>query len=298
MNIDQFFEVIGPLTNRPSPEGKVIETQEFENYVQQKVSYLVESNERINAYICIPKYINSKMPAIICHHQHSSKYNQAKSEMVGLIGDPDLAYAKELACAGFITLSADSIAFEDRNWNNESWWGTEYYELVTRIIKGRTLIEKVLSDISAGINYLASRSEVNIDKIGFIGHSYGGRMAVWSPVYDRRIKVSVSNCFCKNIKNSIPKDKKTRIPMEYCVPNILKYGDVEDVVRLINPCHLYLSATKDDKWSKDAELIYNYAKDSFIDSEIKLKIWPGDHAFTKEMREEAYAFLKDKLCVQ
>ena len=86
--------------------------------------------------------------------------------------------------------------------------------------------------------------------------------------------------------------------MEYCVPNILKYGDVEDVVRLINPCHLYLSVAKNDKWSEDAEEIYNYAKDYFKEAEIKLKIWPGDHAFTKEMREEAYNFLRNKLCVQ
>ena len=298
MNIDQFFEVIGPLTERPAPKGEIIESEEFELYFQHKVSYLVESDERINAYLCIPKRFESKLPAIICHHQHSSKYNQAKSEMVGLVGDPDLAYARELACKGFITLSADSVAFEERNWNKESWWGTEYYELVTRLINGKTLLEKVLSDVSAGINYLASREEVDIDKIGFIGHSYGGRMAVWSPVYDRRIKVSVSNCFCKNLKNSIPKNKKTRIPMEYCVPNILKYGDVEDVVRLINPCHLYLSVAKNDKWSEDAEEIYNYAKDYFKEAEIKLKIWPGDHAFTKEMREEAYNFLRNKLCVQ
>lgn len=37
--------------------------------------------------------------------------------------------------------------------------------------------------------------------------------------------------------------------MEFCVPDILKYGDVEDIVRLIDPCSLLISAAKGDKYS-------------------------------------------------
>src|SRR5208283_3642995 len=134
-----------------------------------------------------------------------------------------------------------------------------------------------------------TRPEVEKNKIGFIGHSYGGRMAIWSPVFDNRIKVSVSNCGCINYKDSLPNN--VGIQMEFCIPGILQHGDIEDIVRLVEPCPLYISATDDDIWSYGAQKIYDYAKSAFSHGELKLKIWHGKHLFTKEMREEAYLFL-------
>ena len=61
----------------------------------------------------------------------------------------------------------------------KNWWGSEYYELASRIVQGKTLLEKTLSDISFAINYLETRDETDKSKIGFIGHSYGGRMAYY-----------------------------------------------------------------------------------------------------------------------
>ena len=83
--------------------------------------------------------------------------------------------------------------------------------------------------------------------------------------------------------------------MELVIPNILKYGDFQDIVKLVHPCHLYISAAKKDKWSQDAKKIYRYAKPSFKKSILKLKIWAGKHEFTKKMRYEAYKFLEERL---
>ena len=68
-----------------------------------------------------------------------------------------------------------------------------------------------------------------------------------------------------------------------------------DIVKLVNPCHLLISVAKKDKWSRDAKEIYKYAKNKFKNSELILKIWPGDHRFSKEMRNKAYKFLIEKL---
>jgi hypothetical protein len=84
---------------------------------------------------------------------------------------------------------------------------------------------------------------------------------------------------------------ETGIQMEFCVPNIMSIGDIEDVVRMVAPTPLFISATDNDKWSRGAQEIYEYAKSSFPDRSLQLKILPGGHIFTKEMREEAYAFL-------
>ena len=67
------------------------------------------------------------------------------------------------------------------------------------------------------------------------------------------------------------------------------------IVKLVNPCHLLISAAKKDKWSRDSREIYKYAKNNFKNSELKLKIWQGGHKFSKKMRNNAYKFLIEKL---
>lgn len=295
MKYKQYIKLLGPITKKVKPKGKIISRKVFKNYIQEKIEYFVEKNEKIKAFLLIPKNLEKKAPLIICHHQHASKYIRAKSEMVGLVGDRNLAYAKELVEKGFVTFAPDAIGFEERNKSKKNWWGSEYFELATRLIKGKTLLAKNLSDLSISLDYLQTRKEINKYKIGFIGHSFGGRMAVLFPAYDKRVKASVSNCYCRNFKDSLNFNSKTRIPMELVVPNILKFGDFKDIVKLVHPCHLYISAAKKDKWSQDAKKIYNYVKPTFKIATLKLKIWPVKHEFSKKMRYEAYKFLEKNL---
>jgi dienelactone hydrolase len=150
-----------------------------------------------------------------------------------------------------------------------------------------------LHDASVGIDYLESRADVDQDRIGFIGHSYGGRMAIWVPAIDKRIKASVSNCGCVNYKNSL--HHEAGIQMEFCVPGVMDVGDIEDVIALVAPTPLYISAGGQDKWSLGAQELFDSAKSAFCGDDLQLKIWPGGHAFTKPMREDAYKFLDQHL---
>lgn len=136
---------------------------------------------------------------------------------------------------------------------------------------------------------MQSLSEVDSKRIGFIGHSYGARMALWLPAFDKRIKVSVSNCGCINYKDSLSRDISLQI--EFCVPSILKYGDIEDIIKLVEPCNLFISATDDDIWSKSARKIYLHAKPFFKKGELKLQKYSGQHVFSPTMKKNAYAFL-------
>lgn len=283
------LSLLGPMPDKVDLQPKVLESIDGGSYIRHKVEFNTEVNDRIPAYLLIPKNLKGPAPAVYCFHQHGGNFALGKSEVVGLAGDPDQAIAVELAERGYIAFAPDAIAFEERNWTPDKSGRAEYFELATRLIKGQTLLAKVLHDISVGIDYLQSRPEVDKNRVGFIGHSYGGRMALWAPVFDRRIKVSVSHCGCVNYKDSLSKD--IGIQMEFCIPNILNHGDIEDVVKLVAPTPLYISATDDDKYSKGAQRICDYARQAFVGSELKLTIWPGKHVFTKEMREEAYQFL-------
>jgi dienelactone hydrolase len=292
MDRQRLKQLLGPFPARCSLDAVVLETVDCGLYVRETIEYAVEAEERIRSFLLVPKRIHRVAPAIFAHHQHARQFHLGKSEVVGLAGDPDQAYAAELAQRGYVVIAPDALAFEERNWSNPSG-DAEYFELATRLVQGQTLLAKCLHDVSVAIDYLAARPEVDPLRIGFIGHSYGGRMAIWAPAIDTRIRASVSNCGCVNYKQSFTHD--TGVQMEFCLPGVLQFGDVEDIVRLVAPRALLLQATSDDKWSRGARAMFEYAQSSFPKGKLGFRYWPGGHVFTLEMRQAAYHFLEEHL---
>lgn len=288
MNRRVLEQLLGPMPVRCPLHVAVLETVDCGTYRRLLVEYAVEPHERIRAFLLLPQPSHQKKPAIFAHHQHNFEFQWGKSEVVGLAGAPDQAYAVELAERGYVVLAPDALAFEERNWSLPSGQAA-YFELATRLVQGKTLLAKCLHDVSVGIDYLASLPEVDPERIGFIGHSYGGRMAIWAPAHDERIRASVSNCGCVNYKDSFTHD--TGVQMEFCLPGVLQHGDVEDIARMVAPRALLLQATEEDRWSRGAERMYQYALSAFPEGKLELALWPGDHLFTKPMRENAYRFL-------
>lgn len=289
---DRLAALMGPMPEAAPLAPAILERVQCEGYVRELVEYAVEPGERIRAYLLLPDDLDRPTPLIFAHHQHNAEFAIGKSEVVGLAGHPDQAYAAELAQRGYVVIAPDAIAFEERNWSTPTGYA-EYFELVSRLVQGRTLLAKVLSDVSRAIDYAVTRPEVDASRIGFIGHSYGGRMGLWAPAWDRRIMVSVSNCGCVNYKNSLRRE--SGVQAEFCVPGIMQHGDIEDIVRLVAPRALLIQATTDDVWSDNAAHIHDYARDAFPEGQLALRLWPGGHQFTAEMREVAYAFLAAKL---
>lgn len=288
--MEEILTLLGPFPERIPIVPETLEKVDCGTYTREKIAYEVEPGDKVTAYVCVPKNLTAPAPAIFCHHQHNREFDIGKSEVVGLMGNPDQAYASELAERGYITFAPDAIAFEERNWASPG--SSEWHELAVRLIQGKTLMAKVLFDAMQGIDYLTSRDDIDSKRIGFLGHSYGGRMALWLPAFDERIKASVSNCCCLSYKDSLPHD--IGIQMEFCIPGIMEKHDVKDVVNLIRDCSLLISATDSDKWSLGAGALYDAVKPNLGDK-VELKMYAGEHVFTPEMRQYAYEFLDKKL---
>ena len=290
--IDKLRKILGPAPSKAPLNAATTVTSQLSGFREHRVEYDVESGERIGAFLLVPDGVDGPTPAVFCHHQHASNFELGKSEVVGHAGDANQAIGPELARLGYVVIAPDAIAFEERNWSLPTGQA-EYLELAFRLVQGKTLLAKAVHDVSVGIDYLGSLDFVAPERIGFIGHSYGGRMAIWAAALDNRIKVSVSNCGCVNYKDSL--DRDVGIQAEFCVPNILSFGDVEDVVRLVAPRALYISATNKDKYSRGAQAMCDYASDAFPERQLQCKVWEGSHVFTPEMRNAAYQFLAEKL---
>lgn len=286
------LSLLGKMPTKPKLSLEIVEEVDCSSFIRRKVSYQVESGERVAAYLCIPKSGNGPFPAVFCFHQHGGNRLLGKSELVGLGGSADQVYAKELAERGYVTLAPDAICFEERA-DPEEPVKFHLYQLHTRLVRGETLLGKVLFDMSVGLDLLESLPEVDGSRMGFIGHSYGGRMAIFAPVFDRRIKAAVSSCGSTKFKDML--QHKTGIQFEFVVPGFLKYGDLEDVVRLVEPASLLILGTDLDKWGLGIEKMCEYARSAFHKGTLAYRIYPGKHEFTHKMREKAYQFLDENL---
>ena len=291
MNQDTLINLLGSLPQKAPLAMIITDEVDCGSYRRHTIEYAVESEERIQAFLCIPNETVAPLPAIYCFHQHAGNRLLGKSEVVGLAGDPNQAYAGELAQRGYITLAPDAICFENRCRDKNKPDHYHLHELHMRLVRGQTLLGKVLHDVSVGIDLLTILPAVDPDRIGFIGHSYGGRTALFAPVFDRRIKTSVCNCGSTNYRDM------PGIQFDYVVPGIMQYGDIEDVVRLVEPTNLLILGGDQDKWSIGIEAMVTYAQSAFQTGVLDSGVYAGGHQFTPAMRARAYQFFDDHLSI-
>ncbi|HWS35766.1 MAG TPA: prolyl oligopeptidase family serine peptidase, partial [Actinoplanes sp.] len=123
-----------------------------------------------------------------------------------------------------------------------------------------------------------------VERIGFSGHSYGGRMALWAPAYDQRFAASVSHCGCIPYRHSYSPD--TGVQAEFVLPGFAAAHDLEDVIAEFGRTALLISGGRADKWSRGAEELA-----AALGDRVELALYDAGHVFTAPMRERAYRFL-------
>lgn len=283
---------LGPATEPVPLDVEVLESVALDGYVREKVAYSTAPGVRVSAYVCRPTIVGP-VSAVFCHHQHAANFSLGKSESVGLDGDPNLAYAAELAAEGFVTIAPDAIGFEERNWSPDGAADVTWFELSRRLLGGRTLLADCLREVAVGLDYLTSLPEVDPSRLGFIGHSYGGRMALFAPAYDHRIRAAVSNCQCIPYRLTFAEDAGCQA--EFVLPGFAEAHDLEDLFAgYSSSAELLISVGKSDKWSRGHDQLFMHARQTLSDR-ASLRVYDTGHAFTWEMRRAAYDFLHKAL---
>jgi dienelactone hydrolase len=173
--------VMGPLPHI-SHQGplslSIIEEAKTATYVRSKVSFAALENDRVPAYLLIPRERRGKLPAVLCLHQ---TVRIGKSEPAGLGGRENLRYAVHLAERGYVTFAPDYPSF-----------GEYEYDFSQSPFASGTM--KAIWNNMRAIDLLQTLPEVDGERIGCIGHSLGGHNAMFTAAFDTRIKALVSSC--------------------------------------------------------------------------------------------------------
>lgn len=183
--LEAFQSVAGKLPGREHAcalEPANDEETDCGTYVRRLISYQSQPGGRVPAYLCIPKTAlnGAKAPAVLCLHPTDNKVGF--KVVVGLGGKPHRQYAAELAERGFVTLSPSYPLLAD-------------YQPDLKALDMPTGTMKAIWDNLRGLDYLESLPFVDA-KRGFaaIGHSLGGHNAIFTSVFDERVRVVVSSC--------------------------------------------------------------------------------------------------------
>jgi pimeloyl-ACP methyl ester carboxylesterase len=287
-------EVMGEM---PDPKRKVplttevVEEVKTERFTRQKITFSVESDDRLAAYLFLPTGASTKrLAAVLCLHPTERKLG--KGVPAGLGGKPDRHYAVHLVERGYVTLAPDYVG------SGDSTFDPYQHGYASATMKG-------IWNHRRCVDLLQTLPQVDPQRIGVLGHSLGGHNSLFVAVFDERIKCIVSNCGFNSFAHYMRGDLTgwshegymPRIRSKYdCNPDKMPF-DFTEVVAALAPRPLLASAPlRDHNFAVEGVKVCIAAAQpvyDLLDAADKLQVnYPDcDHNFPEEARKVAYEFL-------
>jgi dienelactone hydrolase len=285
--ISDFLRFGIPETTAPFTTHDLVEEP---SYSRARISYTGEEVDRIPAFLWLP-YGTGPFAAVLIHHQHNSQRHLGKSEVAGLVGDPLQAFGPALARRGIAVLAPDSICFEDRRRNRSGIEPDEeadveqhYNEMCHRLVRGDTLMRKVLDDSARGISLLCAHPLIDSERIGIMGHSYGGNTVLFHAALDERIRFACSSGAAGTYRHKLA--HQYGIEMAEVIPGFAARFDIQDLVMCMAPRHMLVVSATEDAASQDADAIVTAARPAWAAlgaaERLEHARYQGTHALTQE----------------
>lgn len=281
---------IGINRRSMAPAFRILDAQDCGGFSRSLICYQGSEDDEIPAYLLAPKG-EGVFPAVLVHHQHNGERHLGKSEVCGLAGNPLQSFGVELAKRGFIVLAPDSICFEDRRPHMKGVIPDEkndfiqhYNEMCYRILKGSSLMKKVIDDANIGFELLKNHPKVDKDRVGVLGHSYGGNTVLFQMALNEGIAFGCSSGAACSYKHKMRAG--TGIEMAEVIPGFCDKFDIPDLVKCMAPRHVLLVSATGDKYSADADDIAAQAAEAFRQFGAEDRLvhyrYNGGHALTEE----------------
>jgi dienelactone hydrolase len=292
-------EVMGrvPGAEKRCPlDVKVTEEVETASYIRRLISYAAEPGGRVPAYLLIPKAVlaaRRKAPAVLCLHPTDNKLGHKVVVEPGARANRQ--YAAELAERGYVVLAPAYPLLAD-------------YQPDLPALGYQSGTMKAIWDNMRGLDVFEALPFVRRDAFGAVGHSLGGHNAVYSAVFDPRIRVVVSSCGLDSYLDYKDGDIRGWTSNRY-MPRLLAYQkrledipfDFHEMIGALAPRVCFVSAPlRDDnfKWrsvdrvAASARAVYRlYGKDQ----NLIVKHPDCEHDFPDEIRQFAYTVLDQHL---
>ena len=294
---------LGELPPRPARlQVQTVASEDKGDYVVEKFVFDNGVDSRVPGYLAVPKKRDGRLAAILALHGHgSSKENifgtQPSSQTV----------AELLARNGYVVMAIDSYFNGERRGTGPAGdlevmakgSDQEMSLFKLNLWLGRTLWGMMLRDEQIALDYLASRPEVDPNRIGAQGMSMGSTRAWWLGAIDDRVKAVVGVACFTRYEDLIAIRALRAHGIYYFVPGILKHFDSEGVMALLAPRPLLALTGDRDAGSppegmKKLEQILGrlYALHGTADAFQSIVYPETGHVYTDDMKERMLAWFR------
>ncbi|SHN08242.1 Acetyl xylan esterase (AXE1) [Cyclobacterium lianum] len=284
----QFIEMMGFRMDeaRVAPTVTRTGTLRQDGFTIEKLYYESMPGLFVPANLYVPDGITAPRPAVVylCGHAHGQKAHYQ-------------AHARRLAALGFVVLIFDTIQFGEvrgHHWGpyNQGWF--HWYS------RGYNPAAVELWNAIRGLDYLATRKEVDMDNIGVTGISGGGSQTWYLAAADSRIKAAAPVCGAGTLDSQIG-ERRIDGHCDCMMPNNGFQSGFQEIGALIAPRPLLIAQSDQDElygitstkdfYHKLRQFYQNFGAAGNID----LVITPGGHSYHKRSRTAIFSFFLQHL---
>jgi dienelactone hydrolase len=315
---------------RCEPKVEVVERVDCGEYVREKLYFNTTPEVRVPAYLLLPKGEVKRRPAIVALHDHGAFFVWGKEKIIATENEhPALtefkrtaysgrSYGTELAKRGYVVIAIDMFYWGERRmqlagdapaWRNRDTMSVQDVADFNRrsgasaplaatglFEAGVTWSGVMFMDDIRTVDYLATRPEVDPDRIGCCGLSVGGFRSAHLAGLDPRIKAAmVVGWMCSY--DAMLEGKLTSIGFMKVIPGLYRYMDLPDVVSMNVPGGLMaIQGTKDGLFTNAGvaaayEKIAAVYRKAGVPERFQGVTYDGPHEFNAEMQDKAFAWL-------
>ncbi len=270
------------------PETVCTGVAEFTDFKVEKLIIKTRENFSMTANFYLPSKFEGKIPAILLLAGHAIE---------GKLGATYVAAAAHYAKSGYAVLSVDPIHQGERVQSKISRHTlVNGHNLLNRqlLCVGETMAQWRVFDAIRATDYLMSRPEVDVGRIGINGNSGGGTLTAMTAACDDRFAAVAPSCyittFYHNAANELPIDGEQ-------VPHglIANGGEMIDFILANAPKpYCILSQQQDFFDLRGARETYRMAKKIYTllgcPENITMVEGPQPHGYSIELRNGAYKF--------
>ncbi len=216
----------------------------------EKVMFTSEAYAEVPAYVCLPANARPPYRFMIALQGHSTGMHNSIAVQFGdetkplqVEGDRDFA----IGCMrrGVAALCIEQRAFGEREENlMKQRAAHRCHDAAMHALQlGRTLIGERVYDVDRGIDYLATRGDADMRRIGVMGNSGGGTISVFAAAMLPRLAYAMPSCYFCTFRASI-------LSIYHCsdnyVPGLSKVAEMSDIMGLFAPKPVVLVAGRED----------------------------------------------------
>ncbi|SHO56536.1 dienelactone hydrolase family protein [Vibrio quintilis] len=297
-------------------QPEVLDTVDRGSYVGYKLAFNLTDESRVSALMLVPK-TTGKHAAAILLHDHGAKFDIGKEKMIKPWGDEKkLASAQawskkfftgrfvgdEMAKLGYVVIAVDALGWGDRGpmaYEKQQALASNFFNL------GRSLAGNMAYEDMRAFDFLASRPEVDPERVAIVGFSMGSYRAWQLAALRPQAAATVADSWMGTYEGLMtPGNNVLRGQSAYYMmhPGLPQMMDFPDIAGIAAPKPMLVFNGGKDKLFPHAAVQQAYQKLHQIwrsqqaDERLVTKVWPElGHVFYKEQQLEAFGWLKQWL---